>query len=111
MNRTARIAQLRESIARNALNAASIPATARILDVRRVRDIFIVATENPGNRWAGHCVETFRIPTSDDTDPGYGEGRAPKIWCPLAGWMAYGADEIPSLMDEAVTYVDRYLAA
>lgn len=111
MARTARIAQLRKSIARNALTAIGIPADAHILDVRRVRDIFIIATENPSDRWASHYVETFRIPTPDDTDPGYGEGRARKIWMPLAGWTGHAADEVPQLMDEAATYVSRYLVA
>lgn len=112
MNRTARIAKLRESIARSALAslAPAIPADFRILDVRRVRDVFIVATENPADRWASHHVETFRIPAADDTDPRYGEGQAPKIWTLLAGWSG-DADEIPGLMDEAAAYVNLHLAA
>lgn len=113
MNRTARIAQLRESIARNAL-AATLPGISddtRILDVRRVRDIFIVATEEPSSRQASHYVETFRIPTADDTDQIFEPGKAPKIWVPLSGWCGDSADEIPGLIDEAIASVQRDLAA
>ncbi|MCX5537827.1 hypothetical protein OG785_45555 [Streptomyces sp. NBC_00006] len=113
MNRTARIAQLRESIARSALAATlpGVPDGVRILDVHRVRDVFIVATENPADRWASHYVETFRIPTADNTDPYYGEGQAPKAWVPLASWKGYAIDEIPDLIEQAIHYVNHDLVA
>ncbi|MFJ9633786.1 hypothetical protein ACIRU8_39440 [Streptomyces sp. NPDC101175] len=110
MTRTARITQLRHSIARRALTAAGIPADARILDVYRVRDAFIVATENPADRWASYYVETFRIPTPDDTNRDYEPGQAPKIWIPLAGWSSNSSTDIPGLMGEAIGYVNRELA-
>lgn len=100
----ARIAQLRESIARRALAATGTPAGARILDVQRVGDIFVVATEEPANRWAPYAVETFRIPTADDTDRDYEPGEAPKIWCALAGWVGDGPDEVPGMFAKAVAY-------
>ncbi|MFJ9420709.1 hypothetical protein [Streptomyces sp. NPDC101249] len=113
MNRTARITQLRKSIARRALAATipGIPADTHILDVHRDRDVFIVATENPNNRWAPYAVETFRIPTADDTDQNFEIGKAPKIWVPLAGWSANSAAEIPDLMGEAITSAREYATA
>ncbi|MGP3737979.1 hypothetical protein ACTWJ9_33250 (plasmid) [Streptomyces sp. GDS52] len=104
MTTTARIAQLRESIARRALTAAGTPADARILDVQRVGTVFIVATEEPTNRWAPYAVETFRVPAADDTDRDYEPGEAPKIWCALAGWLGAGADEVPGMLAKAAAY-------
>lgn len=104
MTRTARIAHLRESIARRALTAAGAPADARITSVQRVGTVFVVATETSGSRWAPYAVETFRIPTPDDTDRNYEPGTAPKIWCPLAGWIGDGPDEVPGLLARAVAY-------
>ncbi|OXS35395.1 hypothetical protein [Streptomyces sp. XY006] len=101
--RTARIAHLRESIARRALASAGI-TSARITNVRRVGTIFIVATEEPTNRWAPYAVETFRIPEPDDTDRDYEPGEAPKIWCPLAGWVGDGPDEVPDMLAKAIAY-------
>ncbi|GGQ83748.1 hypothetical protein [Streptomyces flaveolus] len=102
--RAARIAQLRESIARRALTAAGVPDDARILNVRRVGTVFVVATEEPTNRWATYYVETFRIPTPDDTDRDYEPGEAPKIWCPLAGWSGDSPDEVPAMLAKATAY-------
>jgi hypothetical protein len=103
MNRIARITQLREAIARRALAATGV-TNARIISVQRIGTIFVVATENPGDRWAPYAVETFRIPAPDDTDRNYEPGQAPKIWCPLAGWVGDSADEMPVLLAEAVVY-------
>jgi len=104
MRTTTRIAQLRESIARNALTATGAPTTARILDVQRAGTVFIVTTEDPTSRWAPYAVEAFRIPTSDDTDRDYELGQAPKIWGALAGWTGDGADEVPGMFAKAVAY-------
>lgn len=111
MDRTARITQLRESIARRALTAAGIPTRARILDVHRIRDVFVVAVEDTADRWAPYSVETFRIPAPDDTDTNYEPGQAPKIWCPLAGWIGDSIDEVPALLAKARHYVHCDLAA
>jgi hypothetical protein len=110
-HRTARITQLRESIARRALTAAGIPTHTRILDVVRLGTVFVIATADTTNRWAPYTVETFRIPEPDDTDRDYEPGTAPKIWCPLAGWIGHGIDEIPALFDKARHYVHHELAA
>ncbi|MER5843198.1 hypothetical protein ABT099_23460 [Streptomyces prasinus] len=104
MARTARIAQLRESIARRALAATGAPADARIIDVQRAGTVFVVATEDPASRWARYAVETFRIPTADDTDRDYEPGEAPKIWCALAGWVGDGMAEVPGMFAKAVAY-------
>lgn len=104
MRTTARITQLRESIARRALASAGAPTTTRILDVQRIGTVFVVATEDPANRWARYTVETFRNPTADDTDRDYEPGQGPKIWCPLAGWTGDGADEVPGLIAKAAAY-------
>ncbi|WP_030188292.1 hypothetical protein [Streptomyces violaceorubidus] len=100
---TIRIAQLRESIARRALASTGV-TNARITSVQRIGTVFVVATETPGDRWAPHAVETFRIPTPDDTDRNYELGKAPKIWCPLAGWIGASTDEVPGLLAKAVDY-------
>ncbi|MGY1439517.1 hypothetical protein [Streptomyces reniochalinae] len=104
MTRTARIAQLRESIARHILDTIGVPADARILHVYRVGQIFIVASEEPSNRWAAYSVGTFRIPTADTTDPLYEEGQAPKLWGVLAGWAGDGADEVDGMLAAATAY-------
>lgn len=104
MNTAIRINQLRESIARRALNTIGVPTSARIIDVRRIGTVFIVATEEPTNRWATVGVDTFRIPTADDTDPLYDEGKAPKLWNALAGWGSDDAREVPDMLAKATTY-------
>ena len=106
MNRTARITQLLESIARKALGSLrpGIPADVRIVDVRRVRDVFIVATDNPSDRWARYYVETFRIPTPDNTDPAYDEGNARMVWSPLAGWGSDSSDDLVDMVAKATAY-------
>lgn len=101
--RTARIAQLRESIGRRALASVGV-TSAHITSVQRVGDVFIVASVEPANRWAPYAVETFRIPTPDDTDRDYEPGEAPKIWCPLAGWVGDGPDEVPAMLAKATAY-------
>ncbi|MFG7940970.1 hypothetical protein [Streptomyces cacaoi] len=104
MTRTARIAQLRESIARRVLDTIGVPADARILQVCRVGQIFIVASEESSNRWAAYAVDTFRIPASDDSDPFYEDGEAPKLWGVLAGWGGDGADEVDGMLAAATAY-------
>ncbi|MFJ6066567.1 hypothetical protein ACIQHU_26425 [Streptomyces tendae] len=103
MTHAARIAHLRESIGRRALAAAGV-TNAHITSVERIGTIFIVATEDPADRWAPYAVETFRIPTPDDTDRNYEPGEAPKIWCPLAGWVGDSLDEMPGMVDKATAY-------
>lgn len=104
VTRTRRITQLRESIARRALNVAGAPTDTRILDVRRVGTVFIVATAEPANRWAPYAVDTFRIPTSDTTDLDYEEGQAPKRWGVLAGWGADDLNGVPGMVAKATAY-------
>jgi len=103
-DRRARIAGLRESIARRALTAAGVAADVRILDVQRAGSVFIVATEALSSRWARYSVEAFRIPVSDDTDRNFEPGLAPKIWCPLAGWNGNDQGEVPALLAKAAAY-------
>lgn len=103
MTHAARIAHLRESIGRRALAATGV-TNARITSVERIGTIFVVATETADNRWAPYAVETFRIPAPDDTDRNYEPGQAPKIWCPLAGWVGDGPDEMPGLLAAATAY-------
>ena len=105
---SARIAQLRESIARRALAAVGAPSSVRILDVRRIGTVFVVATEDPSCRWFSYSVETFRIPTSDGTDRNYEPGRAPKVWGALAGWISDDPREVPALLARAADYACRH---
>ncbi|MET8694721.1 hypothetical protein ABZV65_19510 [Streptomyces bauhiniae] len=104
MNATARITQLRESIARSALNTIGIPTSAHILNITRIGEIFIIATNDPTNRWATYGIDTFRIPTPDDTDPDYDDDKAPKHWVPLAGWNADTPDEVNTALAKASAY-------
>ncbi|MFH8336950.1 hypothetical protein [Streptomyces sp. AM6-12] len=106
MNATARrtrIAQLRTRIARRALDAIHAPADTRILDARLIGTVLVVATEHPNPRWASIFVETFRLPTPDDTDPRYDDADTPQ-WIPLAGWSGHSADEVPDMVAEATAY-------
>ncbi|KAF0646735.1 MULTISPECIES: hypothetical protein [Streptomyces] len=102
--RRTRIQALRESIARRALDFIKTPSSARILDVQRVGDVLIVATEEPACRWARYHVNTFRFPAPDDTDPDFEDSNAPKLWACLAGWGGAGADELPDLLASATAY-------
>ncbi|MFJ6729412.1 hypothetical protein ACIQPQ_31370 [Streptomyces sp. NPDC091281] len=102
----ARISRLRESIARRALTVMGVPVDACILDVQRVGTVFIVASEEPGNRWSRYHVDAFRIPTADDTDPECDEGMAPKVWGVLAGWGGDDLDGVPALLAKARVYAD-----
>lgn len=108
VTRTARIAVLRESIARRALASTlpGCPADVRVLDVRRVADTFIITTENPHDPQARFYVEVFRIPTADNTTY-YEPGQAPLLWTPLAGWSTDNAAEIPGLINEATNYAQH----
>ncbi|GAA2192768.1 hypothetical protein [Streptomyces bangladeshensis] len=102
--RRARIRQLRESIARRALGVVRASVDARILQIVRLGSVLIVATEEPSSRWSRFAVDTFRLPTADDTDPDFDEGRAPKRWVPLAGWGGDGVDEVPGMLAKATAY-------
>ncbi|CUW31749.1 hypothetical protein [Streptomyces reticuli] len=100
----ARIARLRELIARRALDVIGSPSDARILGIQRAGTVLIVATEEPAGRWSRFAVDTFRFPTADDTDPDFEEGQAPKRWIPLAGWGGDGVDEVPGMLAKATAY-------
>ncbi|MEV7154897.1 hypothetical protein AB0N77_09760 [Streptomyces misionensis] len=100
--RTARITQLRESIARRALTDIGAPATTRILDTRHTGNVIIVASEDPTNRWSRYYIETFRAPNANDIDPRRGD--TPKHLIPIAGWSTDSADDIDGLLAKAIAY-------
>ncbi|MFC7983816.1 hypothetical protein [Streptomyces sp. NPDC057336] len=103
MTRTARIAALRESIARRALTANSTPADARILDIVRTATVFTVVTDQP-DQTSRYGVDSFRIPTPDTTDPDHDAATAPKRWTLIGEHSGAGLDEIPGMLARAVAY-------
>ncbi|MEZ3180783.1 hypothetical protein KYY02_19445 [Streptomyces pimonensis] len=98
-----RIAQLRESIARRALDANSTPTDARILNVVRTGTVFTVVTEQPGQTFR-YGVDSFRIPTPDNTDPDHEEVTAPKLWTVVDEDCGAGLDEVPGMLARATAY-------
>lgn len=105
MNRTARMAQLRETIARRALATTGTPASTRILQIVRTGSVLTVATHQPDQR-TPYCVDSYRLPAPDDSDLGF-EGDAPLRWTLVEERGGAGADELPGMVAQAVTYAHR----
>lgn len=105
VSRVARIRELRESIARRALTTIGVPASTRIVDIHRAGTVLIIVTEDPNARWSPYAVDTFRIPTPDNTDPSFDTaGDAPKRWTPLAEWGSDDPAAVPGMLAKATAY-------
>jgi hypothetical protein len=105
VSRAARIRELRESIARRALTTIGVPTATRITRIHRAGTVLIIATEDPNARWSPYAVDTFRIPTPDNTDPSYDTaGDAPKRWTPLAEWGSDDPAAVPVMLAKATAY-------
>lgn len=101
-DRPARIEQLRESIARRALARIGTP-DARILQIVRTGPILTVATEQPG-AYFPYCVDSFRLPVPDETDPDQDEPRGLCDWVIADQYGGFGADDVDGMMADALTY-------
>lgn len=95
--RPARIAELRESIARRALALIGTQADARILQIVRTGPVLTVATEQP-DRYFPYCVDVFRLPTADETDLDQTDPRGLCEWILTDQHGGFGADEIERML-------------
>ena len=105
MTHTARIRQLLESIARRALDRIGTAPDVRILQVVRTGPVITVATEQPGEYFA-YGVDSFRLPTPDETDLDQVDPIDPSHWLLADQYGGHGLDEVDDMMAKAVTYAD-----
>lgn len=108
METAARIADLRERIARRALATINTPADARILAVIRTGTVITVATHQPSGSFP-YCVDSFRLLTTPERED----------WEPheFTGWTltdqlgGYDADEIGRMFAAALDYAQHVTPA
>lgn len=110
MTRAARIADLRERIARRALATINTPADAHILAVVRTGTVITVATHQPGERLP-YWVDSYRLLTPADRAQEADWGWESLGWFLTDQYGADSTDEIPGLIAEAIAYANRVTLA
>jgi hypothetical protein len=101
--RAARIADLRERIARRALATISAPTDARILHIVRTGTVITVATHQP-DAYLPYCVDSFRLLTPAEKDPEVYDADEITDFTLTDQYGGYGPDEIPTLLAHATAY-------
>ena len=104
--RADRIRVLRESIARRALAGIGTSADARILRVVLAGSVLTVATEQQGHYFP-IGVDTFRLPTADETDLDQDEPRGVSDWVLADQYGGFGEDEVEQMMSDALAYASK----
>jgi hypothetical protein len=77
---------------------------AEILDATWVRGALIVASHQP-NAHTPYCIDAFRLPTSDETDPEQVDPRAPGEWVLLYQYGDWMVDSVPEMIADATAYL------
>lgn len=95
-----------------ALNAAAkaiatigAPANAELLDAAWVRGALIVTTRQPSSIAFEYAVDSFRLPTPDETDPDQDEPRTAGEWILVDQYGAHSVDEVPGMVADAASYL------
>ncbi|WP_081241701.1 MULTISPECIES: hypothetical protein [Streptomyces] len=91
--------------ASKALATIGAPADAQILDATWVRGALVVATRQPSSIAAEFAVDTFRLPTPDETDPDQTDPYKPGQWILIDQYGDHTEDAVPSMVGEATAYV------
>ncbi|MFF0736853.1 hypothetical protein ACFYVK_35230 [Streptomyces chartreusis] len=102
-SRADRVNVLRESIARRALASIGTPTDARILRIVFSGPVLTVATEQPG-QYFPFGVDTFRLPTADETDLEQDEPLGLSEWVLADQYGGFGEDEVEQMMADAASY-------
>lgn len=103
MNSTARIANLRQRIARRGLATIRTPKSARILDVVRAGTVIIVVTYQDDARHP-YCVDSFRLLTPAEKDPEDWAPHTPNEFTLIDQYGGVDADEVPGMLAHAIDY-------
>lgn len=88
-----------------ALAGIGTPADAEVIDATWVRGALIVATRQPSSLSFEFAVDSFRLPTPDETDPDQDEPCAPGEWILVDQYGDHSEDEMPRMLADATTYL------
>ncbi|MFI1161433.1 hypothetical protein [Streptomyces sioyaensis] len=90
--------------ARQALDILGTSPDAQIISARRHGDALIVATQQPG---AFHpvAVDTFRLPTADETDPEQVDPLTPGAWLLIDSRGGHDRTELQAMIRSAKDYL------
>lgn len=77
---------------------------AEILNATWVRGALVVATHQP-DAYFPYCVDAFRLPTADETDPDQDEPRAPGEWILVDQCGDHSQDAVPRMVADATAYL------
>lgn len=91
--------------ARKAITSIGAPADAEILDAVWVRGALVVATRQPSSHAFAFAVDSFRLPTPDETDPDQDEPRTPGAWILADQYGSHSADDVPGMVVDATAYL------
>ena len=89
----------------NSLATIGAPTDAVILDATWVRGALVVATRQPSSIAFEYAVDSFRLPTADETDPDQDEPRTPGEWILADQYGSHSTDEIPGMVTDATAYL------
>jgi hypothetical protein len=79
-------------------------AGAEILDATWVRGALVVVSHQP-DAYFPYCVDSFRLPTPDETDPDQVDPRALDEWVLVYQYGDHSADAVPGMAADATAYL------
>lgn len=109
MNAAARTANLRQQIARRALDTIRTPESAHILNVVRTGTVVTIATYQ-ADAHHPYCVDSFRLLAPTEKDLEDWAPHQPNDWTLIDQYGGAGADEVPGMLTNAIAFA-RTVAA
>lgn len=102
-DRRARIAGLRESIARRALASIGVTASSSILRIERTGAVLTVATKQD-DAFCPYAVDSFRLPIARPADPEFGDDDSPRQFTLVDQHGGFGPGDVDGMMGDALSF-------
>lgn len=91
--------------ANKAIAGIGAPPDVEILDAAWVRGALVVTTRQPTSVAFEFAVDSFRLPTANETDPDQTEPHTPGEWILVDQYGGHGEDDVPGMVADATAYL------
>lgn len=91
--------------AEQALTTLGTLTGTKVIDAAWVRGALVVTSHQPNSQAFEYAIDSFRLPTPDETDTDQDEPRAPGEWILVDQYGGHSADEVPGMVADATAYL------